>query len=150
MPTDPIPQHYTPITPYLLVEGATDLIAFLENAFDAKVHGKLERPDGSVMHAELAIGGAMLMLGEPMGEFGAMPGSIFHYTEDCDAVYARALEAGGESVMEVTTMEHAGVRYGGIKDGSGNLWWIATHLEDISFQEEQYRIDAVAGQDFKE
>ncbi len=102
------------------------------------------------MHAELEIRGSMVMIGEPMGEFGPMPSSIFLYVEECDAVYARALEAGGESVMEVTTMEHAGVRYGGVRDGSGNIWWIGTQLENVPFEEVQCRIDAVAGQDFGE
>lgn len=147
---NPIPRGFETLTPYLLVEGVPALIAFLEKTFGVVTVGKLDRPDGSVMHAELEVGDSKLMVGEPMGEFGPMPASIFVYVEDCDAIYARALEAGGTSVMDVTTMQHAGERYGGVKDPSGNIWWIATHLEDVSWEEQQYRIDAVAGQDFKE
>jgi hypothetical protein len=51
------------------------------------------------------------MMGEPVGEFGPMPASFYLYTETCDETYLRTLEAGGVSVMEVTTMDHAGERY---------------------------------------
>ncbi len=146
MPASAIPEHYHTVTPYLLVHGADRLISFLEDAFEATFHGKLDRPDGSVMHAELKVGDSMVMMGEPMGEFGAMPASIFLYVEDCDAVFAKALEAGGSSVMDMTTMDHAGVRYGGVKDPSGNIWWVGTQLANVSWEEQQYRIDAVADQ----
>ena len=43
-----------------------------------------------------------------------------------------AIEAGGVSIMPPTTMPFAGERYGGVLDPSGNIWWIATHVKDIS------------------
>ena len=144
MTTRPVPRGYTAVTPYLLVDGAARLLDFLAEAFGARESYRLQRPDGSLMHAEIRIGDAAVMLGEPMGEFGPMPGSIFLYVADCDAVYQRAVAAGGVSVMEVTHMEHAGERYGGVKDPSGNLWWIATHVEDVSPQEQMRRIEAMA------
>ncbi|MEM7349806.1 MAG: VOC family protein [Acidobacteriota bacterium] len=144
MTTQPIPDGYTAITPYLLVEGAAKLLDFLAEAFGAEESFRLDRPDGSLMHAEIRIDDAAVMVGEPMGEFGPMPGSIYLYVKDCDAVYERALAAGGVSVMPVTHMAHAGERYGGVKDPSGNLWWIATHVEDVSHEEEKRRIAAMA------
>ncbi len=144
METKPIPDGYGAVTPYLIVEGVAELVSFLERAFGAKASGLLDRPDGSVMHAEVRIGDSAVMMGEPMGEFGPMPASLFLYVEDCDATYARALEAGGVSVMEVTTMHHAGERYGGVLDPSGNIWWIATHVEDVSWEEQARRIEAGA------
>lgn len=147
MTANPIPTGYQTVTPYLIVEDAESLITFLGAAFDAELKGSLRRPDGSLMHAELKLGDSMVMLGEPMGEFDPMPASIFLYVEDCDAAYAQAVAAGGTSVMEVTTMEHAGVRYGGVQDGSGDIWWIGTQLDNVSWDESQYRIDAVAGQE---
>lgn len=148
MPANPIPAGYHTVTPYLLVDGVAGLIEFLVAAFDAEVKGSLTRPDGSLMHAEVQVGDSMVMMGEPMGEFGPMPASVFLYVPDCDATYQAALAAGGTSVMDVTTMEHAGVRYGGVQDPTGTIWWIGTQLEDIPWDESQYRIDAVAGQDF--
>ncbi|MGB0717009.1 MAG: VOC family protein, partial [Phycisphaerae bacterium] len=101
-----IPDNYPTVMPYLLVERVDDLIAFTTAVFDAKVHSRLTRDDGSVMHAELQVGAGVIMAGEPVGVFGAIPGSVFVYTEDCDAAYSRALEAGATPVMEPTDMPH--------------------------------------------
>jgi len=58
------------------------------------------------------------------------------YVSDCDLFYQRALHAGGISVMEPTTMPLEGDRYGGVQDPSGNIWWIATHDENVSSEEQ--------------
>ena len=55
---------------------------------------------------------------------------VYIYTEDCDATYRRALEAGAESVMEPEDQFY-GDRNAGVKGPQGNLWWIATHVEDV-------------------
>lgn len=149
MPSDQV----TPMTnrpgpiPYLFVDNVDQLIAFCVDVFGAELRGRLVRPEGAVMHAEVTIDGRRVMMGEPMGEFEANPAWIFLYVDDCDATYAKALEAGGTSVMEVTYMQHAGERYGGVKDPTGNVWWIAADLdESVSWEEQQRRIDALAHQ----
>ncbi|MDR8391393.1 VOC family protein [Aliifodinibius sp. S!AR15-10] len=134
------PDKYHTATPYLLVEGVAELTTFLENAFDAVKVVQLDRNDGSIMHVEVKIGDSIIMMGEPMGEFGPLPGSIYLGVEDCDAVYQKALDCGGESIMEPTDMFHAGERYGGVKDPAGNIWWVATHIEDVAPEEQQRRI----------
>ena len=146
MSVTPIPEQYTTITPYLITPRLAELLDYLDRAFDARIEGKLDRPDGSVMHAEIQIGDSMVMLGEPMGEFPASSSNIFVYVEDCDAAFDKAVEAGGTVAMPVTTMEHAGHRYGGVQDPSGNVWWIGSRIESVSWEEQQYRIDAVADQ----
>ena len=143
MSVKPIPDGYQTVIPYLLVEGAAELTTFLTTAFGAQVRQRLDRPDGSVMHVELQIGDSVVMIGEPMAEFGPMPSSIYLYVEDCDAFFQRALQAGAASVMQPTNMPHAGERYGGVKDPSGNLWWIATHIEDVSSEEQARRVEAL-------
>lgn len=136
------------VTPYLLIDDVPGLIEWLRDAFDATENGRLTRPDGSLMHAEVQIGDSVVMLGEPMGDFDAMPSSLFVTVRDCDSVYALALAAGGTSAMEVMTMEHAGERYGGVFDPSGNIWWISSTVEDVSWEEQQRRIDDIAAQQF--
>jgi len=49
---------------------------------------------------------------------------------DCDAVYQRAVAAGGKSVMEPTDHPY-GDRSGAVQDAFGNEWWIATHIKDV-------------------
>jgi uncharacterized glyoxalase superfamily protein PhnB len=118
-----------------MVAGVPKLLDFLVSAFDAKVLCRQDRLDGSVAHAEAKVGESMLMLGEPVGQFTPMPTHLYLYVPDCDAVYQRALDVGGISVKEVTTLNFSGQRYGGVKDPSGNVWWIATHVEDVTPEE---------------
>jgi hypothetical protein len=56
---------------------------------------------------------------------------------DCDAVYHSALNSGGVSVFPITLP--SGERYGGVKDPCGNIWWVATHVEDVPPDEQERR-----------
>lgn len=123
------PHQRSTVVPYLLVPGVATLLEFLSKAFDAHEVTRLPRPDGTIMHAEVRIGDATLMMGEPTADFGAMPGSLYLLVGDCDAVYRRALDCGGGSIMEPADRHPSGQRYGGVRDPSGNVWWIATHAE---------------------
>jgi PhnB protein len=130
----PIPDGYHQITPYLTVENGAELVEFLQRAFGATVQHQMDRPDGSLWHADLQIGDSHVMLGGASEEWPAMPSAIHLYVEDADATYTRALAAGGTSIMEPMDMFY-GDRHGGVKDPSGNSWWIATHIEDVSPEE---------------
>jgi len=134
----PIRDGFHTITPYLFVRGVPQLITFLSEAFSAQVLSRESRPDGTIMHAELRVGDSMLMVGEATDEFGPMPTSIYLYVTDCDAVYRRALQVGGSSVFEIMNLP-SGERYGGVKDPCGNIWWIATHVEDVPPEEQAKR-----------
>jgi uncharacterized glyoxalase superfamily protein PhnB len=138
MPTKPIRDGFRTITPYLFGQGTPRLIDFICAAFGGEVTFRKDRPDGSVMHAEMRVGDSMVMLGEATAEFGPMPTSIYLYGTDCDAVYARAMNSGGVSVFPMMTLP-SGERYGGVKDPSGNIWWVATHVEDVPPDEEDRR-----------
>jgi len=135
------PEGMHTVHPYVMVENVEGLIAFIESVFGGQLKYKLDRPDGSVMHAEIRIGDSVVMAGEPMDEYGAFPASIYIYVPDCDRVYAKALEYGALSVMVPADMKHAGERYGGVRDAHGNIWWIATHVEDLTPEEQARRIE---------
>ena len=141
MAAKPIPDGYHSVTPYLIVPGAAKLIDFLKQAFDAKEIDRTTRPDGTIMHAQVKIGDSIVMMGEPMGEFTPMPGSIYLYVNDTDAVYKRALQAGATSMREPADQFY-GDRNAGVKDPFGNQWWIATHKEDVSPDELAKRAEA--------
>lgn len=138
MPARTIREGFHTLTPYLIAEGASRLIEFIGAAFAGKVTLRKDRPDGSLMHCEMQVGNSMLMLGDATAEFGPMPASLYLYVNDCDAVYRSALDAGGVSVFPMMTLP-SGERYGGLKDPCGNIWWVATHLEDVSAEEEDRR-----------
>ena len=130
-PRNPFGLHT--VTPYLLVNDVRSVVAFAQAALGAEVRGDLRtREDGSVQHAEIVIGNSVVMLGEPLGdeageEIGTLPASLYVYVDDCEVAISRAVAAGGEIVLETATHDH-GDRYGGVRDGSGNVWWITQHV----------------------
>ncbi len=137
----PIPDGYTSVTPYLIVGDANRLLQFLTDAFDARVHEVHKTPAGAVVHADVVIGDAHVMLAQANERWREMKGSILLYVPDVDATYARALAAGARSVQEVTTQFY-GDRSGGVEDPSGVTWWISTHVEDVSPEEMDRRMKA--------
>jgi PhnB protein len=145
MAVKPIPEGYHTVTPYVVVPGVAKLIDFLKQAFDAKELHRMAGPDGRIMHAEVKIGDSPVMLGEPMGEWKAMPCAVYIYVADTDAVYNSALRAGATSMMEPADQFY-GDRNAGVKDPAGNLWWIATHVEDLSTEEIKKRSEAAMKQ----
>lgn len=128
MSDDVSPKAYHTVTPYLIVPDVPRLLQFLVEAFGAVERVRVPRADGSVMHAEVAIGDSIVMMGEPTEKISPMPASIFLRVDDADVAYRQALQAGGASVSELTDQPHAGERYGGVKDPCGNLWWPATPI----------------------
>ena len=140
MGVNPIPEGYRTVTPYLVVEGAATVLDFVKQAFGAEEKFRMEAPDGKIGHAEAQIGDSMVMLGDAGEEHPAMPAMIHLYVDDCDATYERALAAGATSEREPTDQFY-GDRSAGVRDSAGNLWWIATHVEDVPEEEMAKRIE---------
>jgi PhnB protein len=119
-----VQEGFTAITPYLYAK--LDLIDFLKNAFGAEVtHDPTADVSGN-FHAEVKIGDARLLLGSGYFSDPSMAAAIYLYVPDVDAAYKRALGLGAVSVREPSDQTW-GDRVGGVKDTSGNTWWIATH-----------------------
>jgi len=138
MPVNPIRAGFHSVTPYFFVQDAPRLIKFISEALGGVEVYHKERPDGSIIHAEMRLGNSMVMMAEAIDAFGPMPVSIYLYVTDSDLVYKKALEEGGISIFPIMTLP-SGERYGGVKDPCGNIWWIATHVEDVSPEEEERR-----------
>ncbi|MFZ2162403.1 MAG: VOC family protein [Sideroxyarcus sp.] len=149
-----IPDGYHSITPYLSVVNAVSAIKFYQQAFGAKVIGRISMPDGKVGHAELQVGDSKLMLAEEMPMWGnkspaTLGGSavgIALYVNDVDATFQRALQAGA-TVVEAVKDQFYGDRSGTLTDPYGHKWHILTHIEDVSFAEMQKRSDALFAQE---
>jgi PhnB protein len=141
-PVKPIPDGYTAVTPYLTISGAAAAIDFYKKAFNAEESYRLNSPEGKVAHAEIRIGGAVIMLHDEMPEWKALSpktigdsaSSLMLYVKDADAVVKRAVDAGAKLTMEVADQFY-GDRCGGITDPFGHKWSIATHIEDLSPEE---------------
>jgi PhnB protein len=133
-----IPEGYSAVTPYLTVKGAAKAIEFYRRAFGAEELLRLEMPDGKIAHAEIAIGGARIMLHDENPQWNALSpqtigdtaSSLMLYVDDADTVVKRAAEAGATVTMEVADQFY-GDRCGNIRDPFGHKWSIATHVEDV-------------------
>jgi uncharacterized glyoxalase superfamily protein PhnB len=120
-----IREGFHTVTPYLIVAGAARLLEFVARAFDAEEVLQMPAKDGTIQHAEVRIGDSIIELADGGGEWQPMPAVLHMYVPDADAVYRRALEAGATSLREPRDEEY-GERSAGVKDPSGNHWWIAT------------------------
>ncbi len=125
---------YHTVTPYLHVIGAASLLDFMKNTFDAEETVRMSLADGVVMHAEMKIGDSIIMVSEATGKSKPMPSMLYLYVGDVDSTYKRALECGASSIREPKN-EFYGDRSCGVKDHTGNTWWIATHIEDLTPEE---------------
>jgi uncharacterized glyoxalase superfamily protein PhnB len=142
MAVNRVPEGYHTVTPYLFVRGINSLIAFLKEVFSAEEIERMRRPDGSIMHAEVKIGDSVVMMGEASESASPMPAMLYLYMEDIDRVYQRALAAGATSLQEPLN-EFYGDRTAAFMDASGNQWWLAMQVEDITKEEMQRRADSL-------
>jgi len=148
-----IPSGYTTITPFMHLRGSHDAIAFYQKAFGARIKSKMLGPDGGVMHAELIIGGAHIMMGEEMPQMGikspltlgGTAGGVHLYVKDADKVFNSAVAAGATIDMPIA-VQFWGDRYGRVVDPFGHRWSIATHVEDLTPKEMARRMDEMMKQ----
>ncbi|AUX40194.1 glyoxalase [Sorangium cellulosum] len=149
MAVKPVPDEKQALSPYLVVRGAAQAIAFYVEAFGAKELYRLSEPSGKIGHAELVIGGSRFMLADEYPDFGALgpltvggtPVSLHLYVEDVDRTVERATKAGATLLRPVKD-EFFGDRTGMVADPFGHKWHLATHKEDVSPEEMQRRMNA--------
>lgn len=139
----PIPDGFHTITPHLVVRNAAQAIEFYKKAFNAEVIGCMPGPDGEkIMHAELRIGDSPVMLCEEFPEMGSLSPesrggtsvSLHVYVVNADETYQQAVDAGATVVMPLADM-FWGDRYGIVSDPFGHHWAVATHIQDLTFEE---------------
>ena len=145
----PIPEGYQQVIPYLVVRGAPKALDFYKRAFGAKERMRLPMGD-RIGHAEIQIGDCVVMLADEFPEMGAnspetiggTPVGLCLYVEDVDAVFKRAIAAGGKEEKPLKDQFY-GDRSGTLIDPFGHKWTIATHVEDVSSEEMQRRMAAM-------
>ena len=131
----PLPHGKHTVTPYIIVKGAAQFLDFLKAAFDAYEFGRAANPDGTIGHAEVQVGDSTLMIADGKQEWRHTPCFLSIYVDDADEVFEQALKAGATQVTEMTTFNILGDRTGRVRDPFGNIWWIQTHLRDVSPEE---------------
>ncbi|MBA2677655.1 MAG: VOC family protein [Ktedonobacteraceae bacterium] len=129
------PQGYTSAAPYLIVDSATDTMAFLQQVFGAVELRRYLRADGKMNHAEVRIDDTVVMLTDSLEGWPSTQSHVHIYVEDVDATYQRAIAAGAISVQEPVQKDDEDKR-GGVKDAGGTTWWIATTVGGVTHREE--------------
>jgi uncharacterized glyoxalase superfamily protein PhnB len=149
--SQPVPPGYGTLTIHLTVPGCADYIEFLKRAFNAVEVSRSPGPGGKLMHANVKIGDTLLMLNDAFPEMGMPPIAegnwplrLSLYVPDADATWAQALANGCQVVFPLQD-QFWGDRYGQLRDPSGFVWAIATHIEDLTPEETQQRAAAAFG-----
>lgn len=153
MKAKPIPQGYEGATPYLICKDAKAAIEFYKKAFGAILEYQLHMPDGKVGHAEIEIAGGTVMLADEFPDWkclspatiGGTGSSTMIYVEDVDALFQQAVAAGA-TVLQPLTNHFYGDRTCKLEDPSGHAWMFATHIEDVSPEQMQLRLNAMCQQ----
>lgn len=145
----PIPDGYDAAIPYLSCTNATSALEFYRKAFGATELMRMAAPDGSIGHAEIKIGNAIVMLADEHPEmgfrspqsFGGSPVGIHVYVPDVDAL-ARQAVAAGATVERPVADQFYGDRAVTLADPFGHRWFFATHVEDVAPEELRRRAEA--------
>jgi PhnB protein len=146
---EPIPAEYSGVTPYLAVDDAAAAIEFYKTGFGATEIMRLPGPDGKIGHAEVKIGKAIVMLADehPNADhigpktLGGSTVKLHMYVENVDTFFETAVAAGAKVLMPIADQFY-GDRSGRLEDPFGHVWLISTHVEDVSPEEMQKRMEA--------
>ena len=122
-----VPEGFALVTPYIFADDADSYAHFLVAAFGGREIGRSAMPDGRIANCQIRFETATIMVSEASEQFPASSAAFYLYVADADASMARALEAGAENIMDVGDMPY-GDRQGGVRDPSGNIWWISQRL----------------------
>ena len=143
-----VPEGLHTVTPHLVIDNAAEAIEWYKKALGAEERGdRAVGPDGKIMHTEIRVGNSVLYLNDPMmgskdaKALGGSPISFWIYVEDSDAVFNRAVAAGGDTRGPMGQMadQFWGDRCGTVADPFGYQWTIATRTEDLTRSEIQQR-----------
>jgi PhnB protein len=137
------------VTPYLCVRDAASAIKFYKKVFGAKENYRL-RMAGKIGHAELNVGGAVVMLSDEFPDMTAVGPKTLRgtsvtlaiYVEDVDRTVAKAVKAGAKLVRKVDDQFY-GHRSGQIRDPFGHIWSVNTPIEAVAPREMQKRLNAM-------
>ena len=146
----PIPEGYHSLTPYLIIDGAAKALEYYTKAFGATELFRMEH-EGKIGHAEMKIGDSPFMLADENAQMGfkgpkalgGTPVSLMIYVDDVDTTFKQAVEAGGVE-MKPLQDQFYGDRSGTLTDPFGHVWTVAKHKEDVSPEEMDKRLKAMA------
>jgi len=137
----PAPAGHHTISPFFVVNDCAKALEFYQQALGAELVQRFDGPDGTVMHAEMRLGGSAFQLSDPLPDLGLNPPpaegnnfTLMYWTPDVDAVYDR-LVAGGATVMSPLDDVFSGDRMGVVRCPFGIRWAVGRHDRDVPPEE---------------
>jgi PhnB protein len=125
------------VVPHIYVDGAAAAIAFYTRAFGAVELFRVARADGKIPHADIAIAGSVVMIGDPAGPYygdplalGRCTTSLHLFVDDNVQFLRRAVEAGAETIQRSTDMFY-GANSVSVRDPFGHVWVLLSWKEDL-------------------
>lgn len=143
----------TSVSPYIVVRGGAEAIAFYKAAFGAEEIFRLTDPsDGRTGHAELRFGESIVMLSDEYPDFGAVspdtiggsPVTLYVSTKTVDGDVALAV-AQGATVLRAPADQSFGERSALVLDPFGHRWMLSQTIEAVSPQDMQKRWNEETG-----
>jgi PhnB protein len=125
------PEGLGTVTACLHSADPRSVLQFLKTGLGAEEMLLAQSATGVFQHAKVKLGSSVLELGPAHGQFQPMPTMFYLYVENVDALYRRAVGAGGTSISPPADQPY-GDRNAGVRDPFGNEWYIATHVKDAS------------------
>jgi len=122
------PSGYNSVSPYFIVNDAQKFIDLMKNIFGAKELRRYDRPDGTIMHAEIQIDDSVIMLGNSSDKFPPVTLVMHVYVSNVDEIFKRAIDAGCEIVEKPKEQDGDPDRRATFKDFAGNMWSVGTQL----------------------
>jgi PhnB protein len=141
-----VPDGASVVIPRLVCRDPAMEADFIAATFGAEERVRRPGPDGTVAHALMTIGPAMIMIEAEWPTLtsrapaldGSSPVVIFVYVEDVDAAVSRAAAAGAQVLMPPRD-QFWGDRTAQVMDPSGHVWTIATRIEETTADERTRR-----------
>jgi PhnB protein len=141
-----IPEGVSVIIPRLVCRDPAAAIDFCVRTFGAVEGVRRPGPDGTVAHAMLTIGPAMLMIEAEWPTLpsraptpdGSSPVVIYVYVQGVDRTVERAVAAGARVLIPAQD-QFWGDRTAWLMDPSGHVWTVASRFEETSEEERKDR-----------
>jgi PhnB protein len=130
------------VTPHIVVRGAAGAAEWYVRALAAEELSRLPLPDGRLLSVELRFGDSTVRVADEFPELDVLSPEtiggtavVLHLsTDDVDALWQRALDAGAE-VLHPLADQFWGNRQGQIADPFGHRWNLAQPLREVSSEE---------------
>lgn len=122
------PSGYNSVSPYFIVNNAQKFIDQITAIFDAKELRRFNRPDGTIMHAEIQIDDSVIMLSDATEAYPAMTLVMHVYVPNVDDVFKKVVTVGCDIIEKPKQNDGDPDKRATFKDLAGNMWSIGTQM----------------------